>query len=297
MFKGLSAFPLTPAYDDRFDEESFILIMKRLVQAEVDFIGILGSTGNYAYLTREERAYIGECAIKHSNNIPVMICIGAMSTKQILYLAEDAQKIGAKALLLPVMTYQKLKDHEVYELYEKVTQQISVPLCVYDNPGTTHFNFSDELYSSIASLPKVASIKIPGVPEDINLAKNRIETLRQKIPSRVSIGVSGDKFAGIGLNAGCECWYSVFGGLFPVEAKAITEAWTKGEKSKVTELIQRLSPLWRLYEKHNGSIRVIATMANILGLTKEECLFHPLKAMCKKDRDEIASVMSELSLK
>ncbi|MBE0344209.1 dihydrodipicolinate synthase family protein, partial [Paenibacillus sp. 28ISP30-2] len=119
------------------------------------------------------------------------------------------------AVLLAPVSYQALTNEEVYSLYEQVTSSLSIPLCVYDNPGTTHFHFSDELHGRIAELPNVRSIKIPGVPSDPEAAKARIRKLRTAIPPHVTIGVSGDSFAVTGLNAGCEAWYSVLGGLFP----------------------------------------------------------------------------------
>jgi len=57
-----------------------------------------------------------------------------------------ARGIGASAVLLAPITYQKLFEDEVFGLYETVSRQ---PSCVYDNTGTTHFEFSDELYGSI----------------------------------------------------------------------------------------------------------------------------------------------------
>jgi 4-hydroxy-tetrahydrodipicolinate synthase len=297
MFTGLSAFPLTPVSYDRVDEKSFLQVMSRLVDARVDSVGVLGSTGSYAYLSREQRAAVARCAVENADGIPVMVCIGAISTTQILYLTDDAQQAGADGLLLPAMSYQKLTDDEVYGLYETLTQQTSVPICVYDNPRTTHFTFSDELHARIATLPGIASIKIPGVPADSKQAESRIARLREKLPAGVTIGVSGDAFAGLGLNAGCECWYSVFGGLFPREAKAITEAAARGEKTRVTELTERLAPLWALFSKHGGSIRVMAAIATLLGLTKEECLPLPLRELTQHDRDEVVQVMSELCLK
>src|SRR5690606_2445734 len=104
---------------------------------------------------------------------------------------------------------------EVFGLYAAVTRHLTVPLCVYDNPGTTHFEFTDELHGRIAQLPNVRSIKIPGVPADSTVAKARVDHLRGMIPSHVTIGVSGDASAATGLNAGCDAWYSVLGGLFP----------------------------------------------------------------------------------
>ncbi len=44
----------------------------------MDSLGILGSTGSYAYLTVEERARATRCAVEHAGNIPVIVSIGAM---------------------------------------------------------------------------------------------------------------------------------------------------------------------------------------------------------------------------
>ena len=192
MFTGLSAFPLTPVTNDGIDEAAFVRLVKRLSTARVDSIGALGSTGNYAYLTRIDRERVAKLAIDNADGVPVMIGIGSVATRDVLLLAEDAQRAGAAAVLLAPVSYQRLSDDEVFGLYEAVTQNLSVPLCVYDNPGTTHFEFSDELHGRIAQLPQVRSIKIPGVPDDPAAAKARVERLRGKIPESVTIGVSGD---------------------------------------------------------------------------------------------------------
>ena len=56
MFRGLSAFPITPAdADGRVDVEALQRLVKRLTDAGVDSIGLLGSTGSYPYLSRTER--------------------------------------------------------------------------------------------------------------------------------------------------------------------------------------------------------------------------------------------------
>ncbi|MGX1567791.1 dihydrodipicolinate synthase family protein [Streptomyces sp. NPDC055506] len=166
MFRGLSAFPLTPTTEDGIDELAFSALVSRLAAAGVDSIGALGSTGGYAYLTREERARVARLAVRAADGVPVMAGIGALRTSQVLAFAEDAQQAGASAVLLAPMTYQPLTDDEVFGLYESVTRELSVPLCVYDNPRTTHVHFTDELHGRIAELPNVAAVKIPPVPED-----------------------------------------------------------------------------------------------------------------------------------
>ena len=297
MFSGLSAFPLTPMNEDGIDTVAYAGLVQRLAAAGVDSIGALGSTGSYAYLSREERAHVARTAVENAATVPVMIGIGALRTRDVLLLAEDAQKAGASAVLLAPVSYQKLSADEVYGHFAAVTRNLSIPLCVYDNPGTTNFQFSDELHGRIAQLPNIRSIKIPGVPLDPQEARARVDRLRALIPAHVSIGVSGDWFAATGLNCGCDAWYSVLGGLFPHTALAITRAAQRGDAQEANQLLERLRPLWDLIAQQGGSLRVVAAAAELLGLAKSPCLPLPLKAIGGGDREHLAEVIGTLELK
>lgn len=295
MFTGLSAFPLTPLRDGKVDENAFVGLIENLVSAEVDSIGALGSTGSYAYLNREERRLAAQLAVGAAGDVPVIVGIGAVATRDVLPLAEDAQAAGASALLLPPVSYQALRADEVFELYETVAHRVSLPLVVYDNPGTTHFQFTDELHGRIAALPNIASIKIPAVPAGPAQASARVASLRAVIPGHVSIGVSGDAAAVNGLNAGCELWYSVMGGLFPRTARALVEASRSGQSERGLEESARLEPLWALFREY-GSLRVIATAAKILGHAAANCLPLPLKRLDGPSTQRVAQVLKTLQL-
>ena len=295
MFTGLSAFPLTPLRDGKVDENAFVGLIENLVSAEVDSIGALGSTGSYAYLNREERRLAAKLAVAAADDVPVIVGIGAVATRDVLLLAEDAQAAGASALLLPPVSYQALRADEVFELYETVAHRVSLPLVVYDNPGTTHFQFTDELHGRIAALPNIASIKIPAVPADPAQASARVASLRAVIPSHVSIGVSGDAAAVNGLNAGCELWYSVMGGLFPRTARALVQASRSEQSERGLEESARLEPLWALFREY-GSLRVIATAAEILGHAAANCLPLPLKGLDGPSTQRVAQVVQTLQL-
>lgn len=225
-----------------------------------------------------------------------MVGISALNLRDVLLNAEDAQAAGASAVLLAPMSYQQLKENEVYKLYEVVTSNLSVPLCVYDNPGTTHFSFSDELHGRIAQLPNVRSIKIPGVPMEPQAALDRVNRLRALIPDHVSIGISGDACAATGLNAGCDVWYSVIGGLYPEVAQSFTTAAQKGDTQETLRLSNRLAPMWELFHRNGGSLRVVAAAAEIQNLVKPPCLPLPLRALEGKERTELASLLSSLEL-
>lgn len=293
MFCGLSAFPLTPVNETGINEKAFVTLIQRLVAAGVDSIGALGSTGNYAYLNREERLRVLRLAVHSSEGIPVMTSISAIRTSEVLRLAEDAQRAGASAVLLAPVSYQALTNEEVYSLYEQVTSSLSIPLCVYDNPGTTHFHFSDELHGRIAELSNVRSIKIPGVPSDPEAAKARIRKLRTAIPPHVTIGVSGDSSAVTGLDAGCEVWYSVLGGLFPRACLKMTRLAQSGFAEEAKQLSALLEPIWTLFHQY-CSLRVVSAAAEIIGLISSPSLPLPLQPLNQSAREHLKFILKDL---
>ncbi|MFD4605718.1 dihydrodipicolinate synthase family protein [Streptomyces sp. NPDC058464] len=296
MFTGLSAFPLTPLDPDGdIDEEAFARLVRRLAAAGVDSVGALGSTGSYAYLTLQERARAARVAVEHADGVPVIVGIGALRTRDVLAAAEDAQNAGAAGVLLAPVSYQPLTEDDVFGLYEDVTANLSVPLVVYDNPGTTRFTFTDELYTRVAGLPRVASVKIPGMPADPALARARVARLREILPGHVTVGVSGDARGAAGLNAGCDAWYSVTAGTLPRTVLAITRPARAGQADRAQEESERLQPLWDLFARH-GSLRVIAAVAAELGLTAHHNLPLPLRGLQAHDQKQVADVLELLRL-
>ncbi len=119
--------------------------------------------------------------------------------------------------------------------------------------------------------------------------------MRALLPAHVSIGVSGDAFSALGLNAGCEAWYSVIGGLFPKEALYITRAAQAGEADQATRLCARLEPLWALMRQH-GSLRVVATAAEWLGLVHAPCLPLPVQSLQGAARQQVWDALDALQL-
>lgn len=295
MFSGLSAFPLTPMNEHSINEKEFIVLIERLVSANVNSIGVLGSTGNYAYLSLDERINIANLAIEHAKNIPVIVNISALRTKDVLRLAESAEEKGANAILLSPISYQALTQMEVLELYETINKHISLPIVVYDNPSTTHFNFSDELLRKISNLKQVKSIKIPSVSNDLETAKRKINHLRSLINQDVTLGISGDSTAANGLIAGCDLWYSVIGGLFPEISLKLVKLIEIGKNEEASIYSEKLSGLWDFFGKY-GSLRVIATIAELKNLITNPSLPLPLRGLENIEQKKLIKVIEELEL-
>ncbi|CAM3494737.1 dihydrodipicolinate synthase family protein [Occultella aeris] len=286
LFSGLGAFPLTPVGPAGIDEDAFVGLVRRLVAAGVDMVCPLGSTGGYPYLTRAERARVARLAVDAAAGIPVVIGIGALATREVLDLSADAQAAGASAVLLAPVSYQPLTEDEVFGLYEDVTAELSVPLCVYDNPRTTQFTFSVDLYARVSLLPRVRSIKIPGVPDGSDAAMHHVQRLRAAVPEHVTIGISGDPVAATGLKAGCDAWYSVLGGVLPEQAMAITRAAQSGDHNGALALSGALETVWELMRRH-GSMRVASALAEELGLIGTPSLPRPLRELDADARVEL----------
>lgn len=293
MFTGLSAFPLTPLNATGIDEPALEAIVSGLREAKVDSIGALGSTGAYAYLDRAERARTIELTLESAGDIPVLAGVGALRTRDVLHHVEDAQTLGVAAVLLAPMSYQPLRDEEVLGLFEDVTAQLSVPLVVYDNPTTTRVVFSDELHAQIASLPNVASIKIPPVSSDPHEAHARVTGLRSKLPEHISLGISGDMVAAEGLIAGCDLWYSAIAGVLPQPCMALTRAALSGDMELARTISTQLDPLFEIMSRF-GSFRVASAVAQELELVSEGSLPAPVQPLNAAARVEVRNALALL---
>ncbi|RFB92569.1 dihydrodipicolinate synthase family protein [Rhizobium leguminosarum bv. trifolii] len=289
-FHVLSAFPPTPAdANGRVDTEALCRLLEPLCDAGVASIGLLGSTGIYAYLTREERLRAIEAAVECvKGRVPIVVGVGALRTDSACDLARDAETAGADALLLAPVSYTPLTQEEVYQHFLAVTKAAALPLCIYNNPGTTHFTFSRELLRRLSDIETIKAVKMP-LPADGDV-RGELAALREK--TDLAIGYSGDWGAAEALLSGADAWYSVVGGLLPRTALALTKAAITVDSNETRRLDGLLEPLWRMF-KELGSIRVVYMLVEYLLLTRAE-LPRPLMPLGAADRQRVLQVAEPL---
>jgi len=265
MFSGLSAFPITPIDEDgHLDKVMFANILEPLVDAGVSSVGLLGSTGAFAYLHENQRKNVLEVAVDIiDGRIPIIVGVGAMRTSWSEDLARHAEQAGAQALLLPPMSYQPLVEEEVYHHFENVASSCSLPLCVYNNPRTTKFNFSHQLIGRLAQLPTIQAIKMP-LPNAGSIA-SELHDLRKIVSQDFAVGYSGDWGAHEALKAGAACWYSVVAGVLPYHGRALVHATEEGNHTRAQIIDDAFAPLWALFQE-KGSYRVVFGLVQVLGL-------------------------------
>lgn len=263
LFHGLSAFSLTPAdARGRVDVDALARLVGRLRDADVDSVGLLGSTGIYAYLTRpERRRAVAAAADRLGAAVPLLVGVGALRTDDACDLARDAAEAGADALLLAPVSYTPLTQDEAFAHFRAVAAATDLPLCIYSNPGTTHFTFGRDLLERLSGIETIKAVKLP-LPADGDFA-GEMADLRRRTP--LALGYSGDWGAAAALSAGADAWYSVLAGLLPDLALALTRAARSGEAAEVERLEARLRPVWDVFRAF-GSLRVMYVLHALLGL-------------------------------
>jgi 4-hydroxy-tetrahydrodipicolinate synthase len=226
---GLSAFTLTP-FDGAgvLDVDHLQKLVARLAATAIDSIGVLGSTGSYMYLSGAQRARAIEAAVEASGNKPILAGIGDLRTNNIIEHTTSAEKAGATALLLAPVSYLPLTDRDFTELVKTVASGTSLPICLYNNPGTTHFTMTAELVENLAVLPTVQAVKNPA-PTTL-MAASAMAEMRNKLPKDFVLGYSGDANIAHVLPAGADAWYSVIAGTLPEVALDIWSARTEPER-------------------------------------------------------------------
>ncbi len=262
---GLSAFPITPADDTgRIDAAALRGMLARLVAAGVDSVGLLGSTGTSLYLTRAERRRAVEIAADAiAGRTTLLVGIGALRTDEVVRLGQDARAAGADAVLLAPVSYTPLNQEEVFTHFRTVAEAVGLPLCLYDNPATTHFSFTNDLIARLSRLPDICAIKMPA--PQAGAVGAQLRATRAGTSPGFSVGLSVDWHATEGLLAGADAWYSVAAGLFPAPCLEIMAAARRADAAGARALDARLRPLWDLFLEL-GSLRVVYACANRLGL-------------------------------
>jgi len=291
VLAGLSAFPVTPANEQgQVQTDRLQALVARLNRPGIASIGVLGSTGSYAYLSRDERRRALGAAVQVAGQTPVLAGVGALRSSDVLAHARDAAEVGAAGLLLAPMSYLPLTEDEVHQLVLDLSQAVDLPICFYNNPGTTHFTLSEALLLRLAEIPNLRAVKNPA-PADGDFAA-QLARLRPALPDGFSLGYSGDATIAGALSAGADAWYSVLAGTLPDICIALWQA--RGDAAALAALNTRLAPVWDVFARYGG-IRVVHEIVPMLGLGPTDPP-RPLLPLSPPARHEIEAALAAAQL-
>lgn len=288
MVSGLVAFPITPMdADGRVD----VTAISRLVRRCVDAVCVLGSTGSYPFVSRDERRRAIEAAAAVlGGQVPLHAGVGALRTDEAVRHASDARAAGAVLGLLAPMSYTPLTEDEVETHFRTVAEQGGLPLAIYDNPAPTHFAMSDALVGRLSHAPGIVAVKAPSRPPPETA--ERVSALRSITPAGFSVGFSGDANAAEVLIAGADAFYSVLAGLFPEPMVEMRRAVAAGDAGAARKIDAALQPVWVLMREYGG-VRFIYAAANHIVLTDAQPP-RPILPLSGTARDRVARAVDGL---
>lgn len=255
-FSGVLAYPVTPFVPGGgLDLESLELSVARLSRSGVDGVVILGTAGSFAYLSMQEREQVIKVAVDAASGsqTPVGVGISAMTTRDVLAMAYTAENNGADGLVLNPLSYIPLVSQEIADQVETVSAAVSLPLCLYNDPETTGFDYSVELAAELSWLDNVVAFKDTVTSGALFQSRNsRYDQLAD--PTTVH-GVSGDRV--IVNDHPMAAWHTGMAALLAPEFVAFHRAvihhraeqvqhW-RSALSPVVEILGRERPLSALY--------------------------------------------------
>lgn len=152
---------VTPMYPDgRLDLEAFRKLIDWHVEQGTDALSIVGTTGESPTVTVDEQAALIELAVQHAaGRIPVIAGTGGNSTAEAIELSRHAKSSGAAAGLSVVPYYNKPGQEGLYRHFRAIAEAVDLPCILYNVPGRTVADISNETILRLAQLPGVIGVK------------------------------------------------------------------------------------------------------------------------------------------
>src|SRR5919112_4185758 len=162
MFSGLMPAMVTP-FDERgdVDLDATQTLVERFIEAGVDGISPLGSTGEASHLTGDERKRFAEGVARiAAGRVPLLIGVGAVGTRETVELARHAESVGADGLLVVSPYYWKVGEEALFKHFATVAESVDIPILIYNLPVLTGVELSPSLVSRVArECPNVIGLK------------------------------------------------------------------------------------------------------------------------------------------
>ncbi len=162
IFEGVATALYTPfnPINKSVDYGAFSRLINRQLSANVNALVVLGTTGEAATITEEERRKIIKFCVKEVNGrIPLIVGSGSNCTATAVKFSREAEESGADGLLVVTPYYNKCNDDGLYAHYSAVAKSTSLPIIVYNVPTRTGFNVKPIVYRKLAEIDNVVAIK------------------------------------------------------------------------------------------------------------------------------------------
>lgn len=287
-FKGLATALVTPFVDGEVDWQAFRNLVRRQVEAGVDFLVPLGSTAETPCLTDAEKVKILEIAREESNGLPIVAGAGSNSLTATVRNMRLLDGHGADAYLIVVPFYNKPTQEGLYQYFKAVAEETDRQVILYNVPGRTGTNMKTETTLRLAEIPNITAVK----EASGNLAQ--IIDIKRQSPEGFAV-LSGNDDQTLPLMAcGADGVISVASNVAPEQMKALTRAVAASDLKEAIRLNNSLMPLYHACFVESNPIPAKAALS-LMGLCSDEMRL-PLLPATGGTRTLLADVLRKLQL-
>ena len=161
MITGSIVAIVTPMFDDgSLDFAAFRKLIDLHAQEGTDAIVVVGTTGESPTVDVEEHCELIRVAVEHyAGRIPIIAGTGANSTAEAIELSRFAKDAGAQAGLSVVPYYNKPTQEGLYRHFRAIAEAVELPLLLYNVPGRTVADMSNDTILRLAQVPGVSGVK------------------------------------------------------------------------------------------------------------------------------------------
>ncbi|HQQ97610.1 MAG TPA: dihydrodipicolinate synthase family protein [Cyclobacteriaceae bacterium] len=226
---------------DTLDYALFEKNLKFQLECGVDGVILGGSLGEASVLSNEEKFDLVKFTIdKVAGKVPVIMNIAEGSTREAIKLAQHAEKIGAKGLmLLPPMRYKS--DHrETVTYFKAVAAASSLPIMIYNNPVDYKIEVTLAMFDELAAVPTIQAVKES--TRDIS----NVTRMINRFGDRFKILCGVDPLAMEEILMGAHGWVAGLVCAFPAETVAIFKLIKAGRAAEALPIYRWFLPLLEL---------------------------------------------------
>ncbi|WP_233863107.1 4-hydroxy-tetrahydrodipicolinate synthase [Paraburkholderia adhaesiva] len=152
---------VTPMHEDgSLDLPAFRKLIDWHVEEGTDALVVVGTSGESATLDVEEHILMVKTAVEHAaGRFPIIAGSGGNSTAEAIELTRQAKAVGAQASLQVVPYYNKPTQEGMYRHFAKIAETVDLPVVLYNVPGRTVADMSNETILRLAQVPGIVGVK------------------------------------------------------------------------------------------------------------------------------------------
>ena len=287
--EGLGVAMITPFKKDKsVDFEALGRIIDRLLKDKVDYIVVLGTTGETPALFPDEKKQIRDFVLQRvDGRVPLVLGLGGNNTVGVVRELSEIDLTGFSAILSVVPFYNKPSQEGIYQHYRAIAEASPVPVILYNVPGRTGVNMTAATTLRIAKeVPNVIGVK------EASGNFSQIEEIIKNKPSRFQVISGDDSITYPLMTLGAVGVISVIGNAFPAEFGKMVRLCLQGKYQEALPIHFEFTELFNLLFVDGNPAGVKCTL-NAMGIIENE-LRLPLVPTRLSTNEEIHKITTKI---